>query len=368
GVVKADGYGHGAVPAARAALAGGASWLAVALVSEGVALRDAGIDAPVLVLSEPPAEELGEVVARGLTPTLYTLAGVEAMARAVAAMPRAVAAMPRDAGAAGSEREPLAGGPGPFPVHLKVDTGMHRVGADAADALPLAKAVEGCPGLSLQGLWTHLAVADEPENPFTAEQLDRFESVRLELAGSGIRPPIVHAANSAAALSCKRSHHALVRAGIALYGLSPAPGLDEALDLRPALSLRARISHVRHLPAGERLSYGLRYRLERATVVATVPIGYADGVTRRLSALGAEVLVGGRRRPIAGTITMDQLMVDCGDGAEVRPGQEVVLIGPQGDDRIGAEDWARSLDTISYEVVCGIGPRVPRRYRSADRP
>jgi alanine racemase len=339
-VVKANGYGHGAVPVARAALEGGATWLAVALVEEGVELREAGIDAPVLVLSEPPPDGMDEAVGRDLTPTIYSEAGVEAAAKAVAAAGR-------------NER---------LSVHVKVDTGMHRVGAPPEAALGLADAVNRRPELRLSALWTHLAVADEPDNPFTDEQLERFERVRTTLQRRGVLPELVHAANSAGLIAHPASRYNFVRCGIAVYGIDPDPALAGRVDLRPAMTLKARVSYVKEVPAGDRVSYGLRYRFDDHAVVATVPAGYADGVTRRLSFAGGEVLVGGRRRPIAGTITMDQFMVDCGPDADVATGDEVVLIGRQGNEQITAQEWADRLDTIAYEVVCGIGPRVPRLY------
>lgn len=336
-VVKADGYGHGAVAVAQAAVEGGATWLAVALVEEGEALREAGIDAPVLLLAEPPAASMGAVRAGDLTPTIYTPGGVAAAAGAAA----------------------RSGGP-PLTVHLKVDTGMHRVGADPADAVPLARAIERA-GLRLGGTWTHLAAADEPGHAsYTAGQLRRFDGVRAALAEAGIDPGLVHAANSAAALSDPSSRYDLVRCGIAVYGYSPVPLPPGSPPLRPVLSLRSRVTLARPLAAGERVSYGLRYVLRTDSVVATVPLGYADGVPRRLSAVGGEVLIGGRRRPIAGTVTMDQLMADCGPGADMAAGDDVVLIGRQGDEEITADDWAGRLDTIAYEILCGIGTRVPR--------
>jgi len=340
-VVKANGYGHGSVAVARAALAGGARWLAVAVVEEGAELRDAGVDAPVLLLSEPPAGAMDEAVALGLTPTLYTAEGVEAASLAAA------------------RRETRTA------VHVKVDTGMHRVGADPDGAVALALAVHGSARLSLGGFWTHLAVADEPAHDFTAEQLRRFDAVLGRLEAEGIEPGLVHAANSAGALAHPASRHGLVRCGIALYGHVPSAelaGLGPVAELRPSLTLKARVALVRELDAGERVSYGLRHRLERRGTVATVPLGYADGVTRRLWAQGAEVLVGGRRCPMAGLVTMDQLMVDCGPGAAAAPGDEVVLIGRQGNEEVRAEEWAARLDTITYEVLCAIGPRVPRVY------
>jgi alanine racemase len=339
-VVKAGAYGHGTVPVARAALEAGASWLAVALVDEAAELREARITAPVLLLSEPSLDVLPDAVALGLTPTLYSLAGVEAAAKAVASTGRTT----------------------PLPVHVKVDTGMHRVGAQPGAVASLALAVQERTELRLEGLWTHFAVADDPDNPFTAEQHRRFTTAVDDLAAHGIRPPLLHTCNSAGTIAHPSSHHELVRCGIALYGVPPSPALEGIVDLRPAMSLRARVAQVKEVGAGDGISYGLRYRFERRSVVATVPLGYADGVPWRLGAVGGEVLVGGRRRPIAGSVTMDQITVDCGDDSTVAPGDEVVLLGRQGTESIDAWEWARRLGTIAYEVVCGIGPRVHRTY------
>ncbi|HET9692602.1 MAG TPA: alanine racemase [Acidimicrobiales bacterium] len=346
-VVKAWGYGHGPVEVAAAAVEGGARHLAVALVEEGRQLRDGGITAPVLLLSEPAPAAMGEVVRAALTPTVYTEAGLAAVCAA--------------ARAAGTTVD----------VHVKVDTGMHRVGAAPDRAAALALDVEGRPEVRLQGLYTHLAVADEVDDPFTAAQLATFEGVVARLAAAGVRPPLVHAANSAGALWHPAARFDMVRCGIALYGLAPSAdgaGRGAAARLRPAMSLTARVSYVKQVEAGERLSYGLRYRLAERSTIATVPLGYADGVPRALGATGGEVLVGGRRRPIAGTVTMDQILVDCGPGAEVATGDEVVLIGRQGDEVIDAWEWALRTGTIAYEVVCGVGGRVPRTYRGGGVP
>ena len=344
-VVKADGYGHGSVPAARAALAGGATWLAVALVEEGHVLRAAGLDAPILVLSEPPPDVMPEAYAEGLTPTLYTDAGVDA---AVAAVGEAAAATPASTV--------------PWSVHLKVDTGMHRVGAHPEELLALARRVQEAEELHLGGTFTHLAVADEPSRPETTEQLDLFDRVLAQLDAAGIDPGIRHAANSAGIIAHPRSHLDLVRAGIALYGLAPSPELAGAIGLRPAMRLSAEVTLVKPLVAGDGISYGLRHVVEAPAMVATVPLGYADGVDRRLGLVGADVLIGGVRRPIRGVVTMDQLIVEVTAGPEVRVGDEVVLLGPQGDDEIPAQEWADRLDTIGYEVVCGFSGRIPRRH------
>jgi alanine racemase len=336
--VKANGYGHGAAQVAQAALQGGASGLCVALVQEGVALRAAGFECPILVLSEQPPTELASAIHAGLDLTVYSYAQIEAIA----------AAGGRD-----------------HPVHLKVDTGMRRVGAAADEALGLAQAISESAALRFAGLCTHLAVADEPADPFTAAQIELFDDVLTALAVAGHHPPFVHTANSAATLAFPESRFNMVRAGIAVYGIAPSPALDRYTGaLRPALSLRARVSHVKQVRAGDRISYGLRHRFDGNTNVATLPLGYADGVPRRLFSVGGEVLIGGRRRAIVGVVTMDQLMVDCGADA-VAVGDEAVLIGSQGSESIAATEWGDRLGSISYEVLCGISSRIDRRYSVA---
>jgi alanine racemase len=335
--VKADAYGHGAVPVARAALDAGASWLGVAFVEEGMELRDAGIDAPILLLSEPPPAAATTVVARRLTPFVYTPPAIDALGAAATA-----------AGAV-------------LPVHLKVDTGMHRVGCRPDDAVALAARVADHPALALEGLATHLAVADEVDRSYTDAQLDAFDGVLAAVTEAVGRPSVVHAANSAGALAYPRARYDLVRVGIAMYGIDPSPVVAGSVELRPALSLHARVSYVKDLPAGARVSYGLRYELARPARIATVPVGYADGVPRGLGAAGGVVLVGGRRCPIAGTVTMDQILVDVGDD-DVRVGDDVVLLGTQGAEAVGAGEWAACLDTIAYEVVTRLGGRLPRRH------
>jgi alanine racemase len=339
-VVKADAYGHGAVPVARAAVDAGAVGLGVALVEEGIELRDAGIDAPILVLSEPVPEAAASVVRAALTPVVYTLTAIDALAKAVA-----------DRGA--HDR---------LPVHLKVDTGMHRVGCRAEEAVDLAAQVVDRPELELAGICTHLAVADEPGNPYTAEQLDRFELVLAACRARGLPTGTVHAANTAAAIEWPAARFDMVRVGIGCYGIAPSDELEGRIELHPAMSVKARVSHVKSVPPGTRLSYGLRYETQRTTRIATVPIGYADGVPRELPERGGAALVRGRRCPIAGMVTMDQLMLDVGD-LPVEVGDEVVLIGRQGDEEITAASWARAMGTVAYTIICGIGPRVPRVYR-----
>ncbi|MCB0976620.1 MAG: alanine racemase [Acidimicrobiales bacterium] len=344
-VVKADGYGHGAVPVAKAALRGGASMLAVALVAEGSELRNAGIDARVAVLSQASPGELGELVARRLDATVYTDSGVDALA-----------ALAESAGRGPAD---------PVGVHLKVDTGMRRVGARPAEVVDIARSIQKSHALRLDSVFTHFAVADEPSYPFTAEQTSRYREVLARLEEAGVTVPVRHAANTAGAIAHPDARFDMVRLGIGIYGLDPGPEVRGLVPFRPAMSLRARVSHVKRIEAGERVSYGLRFAATRQTTIATVPLGYADGVTRSLGATGGEVLIGGRRHPIAGTVTMDQLMVDCGD-EPVEVGDEVVLFGRQGDEVLSVDEWADRVGTINYEIVCGISPRVPRRYREAE--
>ncbi len=331
-VVKADGYGHGDVPVAEAALAGGATRLAVALVEEGVRLRDAAIAGPILVLSQPPNEDAETIVARRLTPTVYT-----------AEFAAAISAIASD----------------PVPVHIKVDTGMHRVGALPDEVPDLVGVVLADPNLELGGLWTHFAVAED-DAEYTKRQLDVFDDVVERLRAKGIVLPMLHTANTAGALLYPEARHDMVRVGLGIYGLRPAPDVAGHLDLRPAMRVVSQVSMTQRLPAGERPSYGRRRPLPAESFVATVPVGYADGISRRLSERG-RVLIGDKPRELAGTVTMDQIVVDMGDDA-VEVGDEVVVLGAQGGSAITAEDWADLLGTINYEVVCRLGPRLPRRY------
>jgi alanine racemase len=348
-VVKAHGYGHGGPAVARAALAGGASRLAVALVDEGVELREHGVTAPVLLLSECDPAAAHTALEYGLTPTLYSAEGIAAWAAAARVAGRPVA------------------------VHVKVDTGMHRVGAAPEDLVAVAGAVASESLLELEGVWTHLPVADgeyPADTEFTEGQLDRFAGLVTDLSAAGVTAPLLHAANTAGAIVFPRSRLGLVRCGLGLYGYLPGTPdgrVDTAFateadgeELSPAMALKARVVAVRTLDAGERPSYGRLRPLPLRARVATVPIGYADGVPRALFDAGYEVLIGGRRRPLAGMVTMDQIVVDCGVDDSVQPGDEVVLLGRQGDESITADDWAAMLGTISYEVVCGVGPRMPR--------
>lgn len=334
-VVKADAYGHGDVAVARAALDAGASWLGVALVEEGLGLRAAGIEAPILALSELPPGSEEEAVSASITPTVYSKGGWERLSAA--------------ARAAGS----------PVGVHVKVDTGMHRVGVWPPEAAAAFVSEVVAAGLELEGIWTHLACADT-DAVTTKAQLELFSDVLDDVRRSGHRPGLVHAANTAGAIGFPEARFDLVRPGIGLYGIEPAPGVGSDLDLRPAMTWRSAVAFVKRLPAGRRVSYGHRYAPDRDAWMATVPVGYADGYPRMLSSR-ADVLIGGRRCRVAGSVTMDQLIVDCGD-IEPSPGDEVVLLGTQGDETLTAWELAGSSETIAYEIVARVGPRVPRRY------
>jgi len=339
-VVKANAYGHGAVPVAQAAIQAGAEGLCVALIDEGVALRRAGATCPILLLSEQPPEMNDFIVGYGITPTVATTRAVATLAMAASAADRTVG------------------------VHIKIDTGMHRMGVAPKEAVNLARFISSYDSLTIEGVYTHCAVADDPSHPANAQQLALFNETVAALADAGITPPLIHAANSAAALASPDSRFSMVRLGIAMYGLRPGPGVaDLCAGLIPAMSLKARITAVRWVDEGEAVSYGLRPPLEKSSLIATVPLGYADGVPRTLSTTNVRVLVNGILRRIAGTITMDQLMIDCEQDSSITVGDEVVLIGRQGDERVSADDWADALGTIGYEIVCGIGPRVFRRYQ-----
>ncbi len=345
-MVKADGYAHGAVRVARAALDAGAEWLAVAVVDEAVELREAGIDASILLLSEPVADATEAVVEHSITPALYSRPCLEALGRAADRARRDV------------------------DVHVKVDTGMHRIGVAPDDAGPLAAAVRALPRVALGGVFTHLAVADgdsTQDREFTELQLRGFERALDGVRSQGIEPGLRHAANSAATIAYPPARYDLVRTGIAIYGEVPSPTVGDALaqatggrGLRPVRSLHSRVVALRSLAAGERPSYGRVRPLPLDSVVATVPIGYADGVPRRFFHAGGEVLIRGRRRPLAGVMTMDQMVVDCGPDGDVEVGDEVVLIGAQGGERVTVSEWAGLLGTVNHEVLTLLGARVPR--------
>ncbi|HWF72098.1 MAG TPA: alanine racemase [Solirubrobacteraceae bacterium] len=336
-VVNANGYGHGALPAARAALAGGASWLAVATAVEAAELRAAGIRTPILVMGAISYEELPLALAADADVVAWSESFVSELS---------AAAFVRDR---------------PVRVHVKLDTGMGRLGTRvSADALAVAEEVSSRRSLELVGAMTHFATADDPDDDFMQVQLARFEPFVAELRRR--HPGIVaHAANSGAVFSEPGSHFDLVRCGIALYGLDPMQESAQARGLEPALELTSYVAAVKAAAPGDSAGYGRRFEAHRDTCLATLPIGYADGI-RRAFTNNLDVLISGRRHPLVGAVSMDNITVELGQEASVEPGVRATIIGRNGSEHQSAEDLAARIDTINYEIVCGISARVPREY------
>ncbi|MEP7200343.1 MAG: alanine racemase [Chloroflexota bacterium] len=335
-VVKANAYGHGAVPVAQTALRNGAEWLGVARVAEGRELRDAQIAAPILVLGPIAPVEAEVAVQSRLRVAVASLTVARALSDA-------------------AQQHNLV-----TPVHLKIDTGMTRFGVPCDQAVAFARALQALPSLRLEGAFTHFASADDADLAFTQQQAERFARTVDELARANIPIMLRHAANSAGTLASDQFHFDLVRAGIAMYGVCPAEHLSLRDQLRPALSLKSRVALVRAVSAGTSIGYGRTFVSKRAIGVALVSIGYADGVRRALSNRG-EVLIRGKRARILGRVSMDQIVVRA-DEVGAQEGDEVTLIGTQGDEQISAAEVAGWADTIPYEVLTGIGARVPRVY------
>ncbi len=335
-VVKADAYGHGAVPVARAALQAGASRLGVALVEEAEQLREAGFDCPLHLLFEPPVSAAARVIQLGLIPTIYSTAYADALA-------------------AEAKRQGVR-----IPVHIKLDTGMHRVGVSPRGLLDLARQLAFSGVLKIEGLYTHLAMAAEPSSPFTVQQLEVLRECAARLEREGIQVPLLHAAASGAAITAPEAVQSMVRLGIAMYGCYPSEAYRSLVDLAPALRLTTQVAEVMLVGKGEGLSYGLTHRFERDARVGLLPIGYADGLYRVLSNR-MEVLIRGQRCRQVGAICMDLCMVDLGETGAVQ-GDEVVIIGSQGDQSIDVEEVAALAGTINYEVLCHLTRRIPRYY------
>ena len=334
-VVKADGYGHGAVASARAFLDAGAAVLGTSSVAEAVELRRAGVAAPIVVLGGVFPGEEGDVAAHDLGAGVWSLETVNALVAA------------RD----GRQLR----------LHVKVDTGMTRLGLDVPDVRGFGEALRGVDGVTIEGVFSHFASADAVETAAAQAQIGRFAEAVESLAAVGVRPAHVHLANSAAVLSQPTAHFSLVRPGLMLYGCAPAPHLAARAALRPALRLRSAVAQVRRVPAGRAVGYGGTYVTARPSVIATVPIGYADGLHRLASNRGW-MLVRGTRAPIAGRVCMDHVMLDVTDVAGVATGDEVVVVGAQGGGAIPADELAGWCETIAYEVLTGVGKRVPRVY------
>ena len=344
--VKANGYGHGAVEVAKTALANGADQLGVARVEEGVELRRAGIQAPILIMGFTSPLNVGLLQEYGLMPTLYDLENAQQFSTSV------------------NGRNQI------LPCHIKVDSGMGRLGV-AHDALRLDEsgsaikditAIMRLPGLDVHGLFTHFATADHREKDFAKLQFSRFQNLFRGLESSGVVIPLKHAANSGAIMDMPETHLDMVRAGISVYGLYPSQDVDQSVvDLRPAMQLKAKVIHVKTVPAGTKISYGGTWEADSAATIATVPVGYGDGYSRLLSNRG-QMLVRGQKVPVVGRVCMDLTMLDAGNIDGVETGDQVVVMGSQGDSSITADDIAEQIGTINYEVVTSVMARVERVY------
>ncbi len=343
-VVKADGYGHGAVAVSRVALEAGAGMLAVAIVNEAVELRNAGFTCPILVMGPAEACDATRIVDYGLDATVYDLPAAKALSDA------AVMVASRS-GTSGSAV--LKAG-----IHLKIDTGMRRVGCEPSAAAGLAAAISALPGARLAGVFSHFATADAEDLGFARAQLARYETALAAIKAAGIDPGIRHLANSAAAIRLPEAGFDMVRLGIAMYGLKPSADREWEVELQPALSLRVRVSMVKDIAMGETVGYGRRFTAGRKSRIATLPLGYADGWPRALSGR-VSLLVRGQRAPLVGSVCMDQCMLDVTDVPGVSVGDEVLLYGSP---ELPADEIAAALGTINYEVACLVGKRVPRVY------
>jgi alanine racemase len=337
GVVKADAYGHGLLPVARALAAEGADYLGVGSLEEGLALRQAGIDLPVLLLLGILPEEAGPAVAAELEVALFRRDVAQALAAAAASQGK------------------KAG------VHLKVDTGMGRLGLRPEEVLPFLEGLRACPRLEVLGLISHLAVADQEDKSYTLRQLEQFETLLRAARDRGWELPLSHIANSAALWELKEAHFAMVRPGIMLYGSPPAAERQPPVALQPVMSFTTQVLQVKRLPPGESISYGCTYTTPDACDLAVLPVGYANGYSRLLSNRG-EALIRGRRAPIRGRVCMNLTMVEVTHLEEIQAGEPVVLLGQDGGDRIRGDDLAGWAQTISYEIYLALGNANPRRY------
>jgi alanine racemase len=350
GVVKANGYGHGAIEVARCALQNGAEVLGVARIEEGMQIRAAGIEVPILIFGYTLPELAADLLEYDLTQTVNTHASAQVLSQTATSLKKKIK------------------------IHLKVDTGMGRLGLLAqnfqrdnsvalnADAIEETLTIAGLEGLELEGIFTHFATADSADKTSAEDQLDLFMRFLNRLREAGLEPPFRHAANSAALIDMPQSHLDMVRPGIASYGLYPSDEVNKKhVSLKPAMALKAKIIHLKKVPAGFKVSYGSTHKTPRATTIATIPIGYADGLNRLLSSNG-QMLVHGHRAPIIGRVCMDLTMLDVGHIDNVQMGDEVVIFGHQGNDAITVDEIASSLNTINYEIVSTITARVPRVY------
>jgi alanine racemase len=337
-VVKADAYGHGAIDIAQTLIAEGVEWLAVATITEGIELRSAGIITPILILGAVNSlVQVQAIVEWNLQPTVCTIN------QAILISKTAAQVQPRSL----------------VPVHIKLDTGMSRLGANWQDAVNFFGELTKLPYLAIGSLYSHLATADEPDPTVMEMQINRFQQATAAISAAGYKLPMLHLANSAGTLVSDRLHYQLVRPGLILYGLCPAPHLQSKIDLQPVLSVKARISQIKDITAGTGVSYGYRFIADRDLRLAVVDIGYADGVPRRLSNR-MQVAIRGQLVPQIGSITMDRIMLDISQIPDLQVGEVVTILGQDGDVQITADDWANELGTISWEILCGFKGRLPR--------
>ncbi len=341
-VVKANAYGHGLIPMAQAALQAGADRLVVHRLEEGLALRAAGVAAPILLLGYVPVAAAETVARHGLIPTVITLEFLQALAS-------------------------HAGPSRPHPVHINVDTGMGRYGLLPHEVVDFLRAARHIPGVQVEGIYTHFATADEADTTYLQHQWRVFQDVLAAVQAAGLMPRLRHACNSAATFALPQAHLDAIRPGIATYGLRPSLAWPTPVSLRPVLTWKSRVARVRTLPAGSGIGYGRTYVTRRPTTVALVPVGYGDGYVRRLSNR-AQVLIRGQRAPVLGRVSMDQIVVDVSHIPGVALEDEVVLLGAQGNERISAEEIAAWAETINYEVTTLLLPRVPRIYHDIPSP
>jgi alanine racemase len=336
-VIKADAYGHGAVRIAEEAVSWGVRCLSVARFHEGVELRKAGIAHPILILEALQEEHIAVCLANGFELTAVSRESAQQLSAA--------------AGRAGRRAV----------VHAKVDTGMGRLGMSHLDATEVLESIAMMPGLELKGVYSHFATAEESDQTYAREQLARFLAVLEGLERKKIEVPLRHMANSGAILSLPESYFDMVRPGLMLYGYAPREDMVQKYPLLPVMAVKSRVSFLKAVEAGSAISYGRKYIARRRTVIATVPVGYADGYFRSLTDR-ASVLINGQRHPVVGTVCMDHIMVDVGSGSSVQEGDAVTLLGQDGAERISAWDLSREIGTVPYEVTCAVSPRVPRVY------
>lgn len=335
-VVKADAYGHGAIAVSQTVLQAGASWLGVATIPEGIELREAGIEAPILVLGATYTVEQVKVIAHWhLQPTICTVKQALIFSEFLATLNQSL------------------------PVHAKLDTGMSRLGTHWQEATEFVQLIQRLPNLKLASVYSHLATADSPDQTIMLQQYEKFEQAIAQIKIAGINPDRLHLANSAATLANPNLHYDLVRVGLANYGLYPATHLQSVINLKPVMQVKARVTQVKTIEAGTGVSYGHQFVAEQQTQIAVVGIGYADGIPRNLSNK-MQVLIRGKFVPQVGSVTMDQLMLDVSAIPDLEVGEVVTLLGKDGENQISADDWAEILGTISWEILCGFKHRLPR--------